>query len=104
MEVSDQLLAEAAKIYKVLGNVNRIKILRFLERHEADVTAIVSHVQLPQPQVSHQLAILFQYQLVSKTKRGKHVYYCLDDPHILEMVDAIIGHVAHEIKHEPHHD
>ncbi|KZU86114.1 Transcriptional regulator ArsR family [Lactiplantibacillus plantarum] len=47
---------------------------------------------------------MFQYQLVSKTKRGKHVYYCLDDPHILEMVDAMIGHVAHEIKHEPHHD
>ena len=104
MEGSGPLLTEAAKIYKVLSNVNRIKILIFLEHHEADVTQIVEHVHLAQPLVSHQLAILFQYQLVSKTKRGKHVYYCLDDPHILEMVDAMIGHVAHEIKHEPHHD
>lgn len=104
MEVHDAILAEAVKIYKVLSNVNRIKILYFLENHEADVSSIVAHVNLPQPMVSHQLAILYEYQLVTRSKQGKHVYYCLDDPHILEMVNAMLGHVAHEIKHEPHHD
>ncbi|VDG20226.1 ArsR/SmtB family transcription factor [Lactiplantibacillus mudanjiangensis] len=104
MEVNDAILAEAVKIYKVLSNVNRIKILYFLENHEADVSSIVAHVNLPQPMVSHQLAILYEYQLVTRSKQGKHVYYCLDDPHILEMVNAMLGHVAHEIKHEPHHD
>ncbi len=102
MDVSEPMLEEAVKIYKVLSNVNRIKILYFLENNEADVSNIVAHVQLPQPLVSHQLAILFQYQLVTRSKQGKHVYYCLDDPHILEMVDAMLGHVTHEIKHEPH--
>ncbi|WP_251913094.1 ArsR/SmtB family transcription factor [Lactiplantibacillus plantarum] len=104
MEVNDAILAEAVKIYKVLSNGSRIKILYFLENHEADVSSIVAHVNLPQPMVSHQLAILYEYQLVTRSKQGKHVYYCLDDPHILEMVNAMLGHVAHEIKHEPHHD
>lgn len=104
MPVNDAILAEAVKIYKVLSNMNRIKILYFLENHEADVSSIVDHVQLLQPIVSHQLAILYRYQLVTRHKRGKHVYYCLDDPHILEMVDAMLGHVSHEIKGEPHHD
>ncbi|KRK64649.1 transcriptional regulator [Companilactobacillus tucceti DSM 20183] len=103
MEVSDALLNEAAKIYKVLSNSGRIKILYFLENNEADVSSIVEEVNLPQPLVSRQLAMLHQYQLVSRIKKGKHVYYKLDDPHILEMVNAMLGHVSHEIKHEPHH-
>ncbi|GAX01934.1 ArsR/SmtB family transcription factor [Secundilactobacillus silagei] len=102
MKVSNALLEEAVKIYKVLSNINRIKILYFLENNEADVSSIVAHVELPQPMVSHQLAILYRYQLVTKNKKGTHVYYCLDDPHILEMVDAMLGHVSHEIKGEPH--
>ncbi|KRM12277.1 metalloregulator ArsR/SmtB family transcription factor [Paucilactobacillus suebicus] len=102
MEVNNAILEEAVKIYKVLSNVNRIKILYFLENHEADVTTIVDNLELDQPLVSHQLSILFKYQLVTKNKRGQHVYYCLDDPHILEMVNAMLGHVAHEIKGEPH--
>lgn len=102
MKVNDALLEEAVKIYKVLSNVTRIKILYFLENNEADVSQIVAHVGLSQPIVSHQLATLYQYQLVTKHKLGTHVFYCLDDPHILEMVDAMLGHVAHEIKGEPH--
>lgn len=102
MDVDESLLEEAVKIYKILSNVNRIKILYFLENNEADVSQIVAHVGLAQPVVSHQLALLYQYQLVTKEKQGKHVYYCLDDPHILKMVDAMLGHVAHEIKGEPH--
>ncbi|WP_203648847.1 ArsR/SmtB family transcription factor [Secundilactobacillus yichangensis] len=102
MKVSNALLEEAAKIYKVLSNTNRIKILYFLEDNEADVSTIVDNVNLPQPLVSHQLAILYQYQLVTRNKMGTHVFYCLDDPHILEMVDAMLGHVSHEIKGEPH--
>ncbi|GAX05931.1 ArsR family transcriptional regulator [Secundilactobacillus pentosiphilus] len=102
MKVSNALLEEAAKIYKVLSNTNRIKILYFLEDNEADVSTIVNNVDLPQPMVSHQLAILYRYQLVTRSKQGTHVFYCLDDPHILEMVDAMLGHVSHEIKGEPH--
>ena len=102
MKISDATLSEVAEIYKVLSYINRIKILYFLENNEADVSSIVQHLKLEQPLVSHQLAILYRYQLVTKKKEGKHVYYCLDDPHILEMVDAMLGHVAHEIKGEPH--
>ncbi|MFB9768683.1 ArsR/SmtB family transcription factor [Lactiplantibacillus modestisalitolerans] len=102
MQVSDAQLMEAAKIYKVLSNPKRIKLLLYLEKHPADVSSICQALNLAQPVVSHQLALLYQYQLVTRTKRGKHVDYCLDDPHIVELIEAMIGHVAHEIKHQPH--
>ncbi|WP_125767878.1 ArsR/SmtB family transcription factor [Lapidilactobacillus wuchangensis] len=102
MTVNDDLLTEAVKVYKVLANVHRIKILTFLENNQADVTTIVAHLQIAQPIVSHQLAILHDYQLVSKRREGKHIYYCLDDPHILKVIDATLGHVQHEITGQPH--
>ncbi|WP_155286382.1 ArsR/SmtB family transcription factor [Lacticaseibacillus zhaodongensis] len=102
MEYDDALLAEAGRIYKVLANPKRLKILLYLENNPANVSTIMASVGLPQPLVSHQLAILHEYQLVSKRKQGTFVYYELDDPHILEIVTATLGHVAHEIKGEPH--
>lgn len=102
MDNQDTLLHEAVKIYRVLSNIHRIKILYFLETQTADVSTIVAHLGLSQPQVSHQLAILFDYQLVSKNKVGQHVYYRLDDPHILEVINATLGHVQHEITGAPH--
>lgn len=102
MAVDPALLAEAGKIFRVLSNQHRLAILYFLENNAADVSTIVAALNLPQPQVSHQLAILHQYQLVTKEKDGQHVIYTLDDPHILEIVDATLAHVTHEITGAPH--
>lgn len=102
MDVSDAKLHEAVKIYKVLSNEKRIKILYFLENHEANVSEIIAHIGSSQPDVSHQLATLYEYQLVTRKQKGTRVYYTLDDPHILRLVDAMLGHVSHEIKGEPY--
>lgn len=99
--MNEQWLAEAVRIFKVLSNESRIRILYFLENNEADVTTIVDGLGIDQPQVSHQLAMLYRYQLVSKRRAGRHVFYVLDDPHVLTVVDATLAHVSHEIAHQP---
>ena len=95
---------EAAKIYKVLSNSTRLNILYYLRHYdgEADVKTIVNDLHLAQPIVSKQLGILYRYQLVSRHKEGTRVYYALDDPHVIEMIDDMLKHVKHEIKVEPH--
>ena len=98
------LINEAAKIYKVLSNSTRIEILYFL-RHcngEVSVSTIVDHLGLAQPVISKQLGILHRYQLVCRRREGTKVFYILDDPHVVEMVDDMLEHVKHEIKGEPH--
>lgn len=100
--MNEQWLAEAVKIFKVLSNESRVRILYFLENNEADVTTIVDGLGIDQPQVSHQLAMLYRYQLVSKRRAGRHMFYVLDDPHILAVVDAMLAHVSHEITGQPH--
>ena len=98
------LIGEPAKFYKVLSNSSRIEILYFL-RHcdkEVPVSTIVDHLQMSQPVVSKQLGILYRYQLVCRRREGTKVYYLLDDPHVVEMIDDMLNHVKHEIKGEPH--
>lgn len=101
--VSDYI-DEAAKIYKVLSNSNRIKILYYLRHRdeETNVKTMVQDLQMAQPVISKQLGILFQYQLVCRHKKGTQVFYILDDPHVVEMIDDMLNHVKHEIKGEPH--
>lgn len=96
-----QQLAEAVKIFKVLSNDTRVRILYFLKNREADVTTIVEGLDIDQPQVSHQLAMLYQYRLVSRRRVGRHVYYVLDDPHVLTVVDAMLAHVSRETVGQP---
>lgn len=104
MSSTQQLIDEAAKIYKVLSNSTRIRILYYL-RHRADETDVKTMVQdlkLAQPIISKQLGILYRYQLVCRHKEGTRVLYVLDDPHVVEMIDDMLNHVKHEIKGEPH--
>ncbi|MBB1079318.1 winged helix-turn-helix transcriptional regulator [Limosilactobacillus sp. STM2_1] len=104
MASTQQLIDEAAKIYKVLSNSTRIKILYYLrhQEHEIDVKSMVNDLQLAQPIISKQLGILYRYQLVCRHKEGTRVFYSLDDPHVVEMIDDMLNHVKHEIKGEPH--
>lgn len=104
MDTSDNLINEAAKIYKVLSNPTRIKILYFLRHQEIDIQVndIVTQLKIAQPVISKQLGILRRYQLVRNRKEGNKVFYILDDPHVVEMVDDMLNHVKHEIKGLPH--
>ncbi|WP_267202594.1 ArsR/SmtB family transcription factor [Limosilactobacillus kribbianus] len=104
METPDNLINEAAKIYKVLSNATRIKILYFLRYQENDVqvSEIVTQLGIAQPVVSKQLGILRRYQLVRNRKEGNKVFYILDDPHVVEMIDDMLNHVKHEIKGLPY--
>ena len=58
MEQPDVLINEAAKIYKVLSNSTRIKILYYLRHQtdEVDVKTIVNDLGLAQPVVSPALS------------------------------------------------
>ncbi|MBD5805517.1 ArsR family transcriptional regulator [Lactobacillus sp. 0.1XD8-4] len=104
MSSTQEFIDEAAKIYKVLSNSTRLKILYYLRHQdsETDVKTMVNDLGLVQPIISKQLGILYRYQLVCRHKEGTRVYYVLDDPHVIEMIDDMLKHVKHEIKGEPH--
>ncbi|WP_413628215.1 metalloregulator ArsR/SmtB family transcription factor [Fructilactobacillus vespulae] len=101
-ELEQQILAETTTIYKLLSNPTRIKILYLLENQTLTVGELAKRLAVAQSIVSHQLASLRKHQLISFEKQGKYVYYKLDDPHILSIIEMTFDHVEHVVKGEPH--
>ncbi|MCV3296467.1 ArsR/SmtB family transcription factor [Oenococcus kitaharae] len=95
-------LDEAAKIAKVLASPTRIQILNLLEQDRLNVGELVSALGSEQSTVSHQLQKLRAYQLISQERIGKSVYYELDDPHIVDTLNQLLGHVDHLLLGEDH--
>jgi len=67
------------KIFKALSDETRLRILKLLQRGELCVCEIISALNMIQPKVSFHLAILRDAGLVKIRKRGKWIFYSLDD-------------------------
>ena len=76
-----------SKIFKILGEPNRLKILTSLGLECRPVSAIVAATGLTQTNVSFHLRILREAGLVKPQKNGSFVFYCLPDPKLREIID-----------------
>ena len=92
----DETLCEAAELFKVFGDTTRTKILSALFETELCVCDISQIVQMSPSAVSHQLRILRQTKIVKSTRRGKEIYYSLDDSHISQIYRMALEHLREE--------
>jgi DNA-binding transcriptional ArsR family regulator len=70
--------AEAAGLYKLLGNPTRIRICRMLaDEGELKVGDLVSRLKSNQPSVSHDLALLKAVGIVEGRRDGRAIMYSL---------------------------
>ncbi|MDR3586756.1 MAG: metalloregulator ArsR/SmtB family transcription factor [Desulfosporosinus sp.] len=68
-----------SELFKALGDVHRLNILRLLGDQEMCGCEIFNKIDLSQPAISHHLKILKQANLVKSIKQGKLVFYRLDE-------------------------
>lgn len=67
----------AKRVFRLLANENRLKILCFLLEEEKSVGQIIDFTELKQATVSQQLALLRAGGLVDSRRDGKAKYYKL---------------------------
>lgn len=81
------------KVLKALGDQNRIKILKMLEKRDMCVCEIREALRISQPGVSKHLKILEDAELVRSRKEGMWVNYSLNmdpgNPYSRDMVNRI---------------
>ena len=68
-----------ARVFKALGDENRIKILTLLHTGERCACRLQDALNISQPTLSHHMRILLDADLVNARKDGKWIYYSLSE-------------------------
>lgn len=89
----DEIIIDLAELFKVFGDSTRMKIICVLMEQEMCVCDISCVIGASVSATSHQLRILKQAKLVKFQKKGKVVYYSLDDEHVKEIYQKGLEHV-----------
>lgn len=88
-------LERKAAFFKVLGDLNRIKIIEILKQYdELCVYEIAAFIEASVATTSHHLITLKNNELVQSHKRGKRVIYSMNREkfgRLIELTDTLIG-------------
>ncbi len=77
------------KIFKALGDYNRLRIIKMLENGELCVCEITDILSLSISSVSKHLSILSNANLIKSRKKGKWVYYRLNEGELPEIQNML---------------
>lgn len=89
--VPDGALEKAARLFKALADFERLKLLTVLSQGEACVSELATSEQMST--VSQRLKVLYNENLVTKRRDGKHIIYGLADHHVYKLVENALSHV-----------
>lgn len=77
-----------AEFFKALAHPLRIRILDELRKGEVSVNDLGSRLNVEQSNLSQQLAVLRNRNILAARKDGQNVYYSVRDPQLFELLDV----------------
>ncbi len=100
---SQDELYESYKIFfGTLVSESRLKIINLLGNGRKNVSEIIENLRMDQTAVSHDLARLKQCGFVNSERKGKFVYYRLNEETIKPLMSLIEKHMAEYCLHILH--
>jgi ArsR family transcriptional regulator, lead/cadmium/zinc/bismuth-responsive transcriptional repressor len=76
-----------------LADTNRLRIIALLASGEMCVGDLAAALAMNESAVSHQLRTLRAIRLVDFRKQGRHVFYRLEDDHVLNFYYSVLEHL-----------
>ena len=81
---------QVAEVLQTLANGRRLFVLcQLQELGEANVTTLAAAARLSQSALSQHLAKLREQEIVSTRREAQTIYYRLDDPAAIRMLDTL---------------
>ena len=77
-------------IFQTLGDINRLKIIRFIGNGEFTVSEITEALKLSQPLISHHLKSLKQSGILSSHREGPFIRYRVIDLRLIEALNLFL--------------
>lgn len=84
-----------ASTLSVLGESARLSIVVYLMDKPASVGEITEFLGMSQPAISHHLRLLKDARILRAEKKGKQVYYSLNDNHVKNIIESGLVHMSH---------
>ena len=100
LPVADDQIVELAETFRLMSDPTRLRIILACLRHPAAVGEMADRLGLSGSLVSHHLRLLRAARLLTAERRGRQVFYAVDDPHVRSMLNDMADHVA-ESEPEP---
>jgi DNA-binding transcriptional ArsR family regulator len=82
-----------AEFFSLMGDGNRLRIISILAHQELCVCDLADILNMTESAVSHQLRTLKAMRLVRYEKRGRKVFYSLQDHHVLALYQSVAEHL-----------
>ena len=93
----EETFQRMAETFKVLADPGRARLIStLLDAGELCVCDLAAATGLSETACSHNLRLLRSTRLVRYRKRGRNVYYALDDAHIRLLLDVALQHVGED--------
>ena len=86
-DVAEEVQMDVARVLKVLGDPNRLRIIELLRDGEQCQCDIIPHVGQSQPTVSRHLNMLEENGILVSRKDGVRVLYRIANPNVLKIVE-----------------
>ncbi|MFT9637092.1 ArsR/SmtB family transcription factor [Alcaligenes phenolicus] len=91
LEALRQVAGRASSLLGSLANPDRLMILCTLVQGECNVGELAQRSGISQPTLSQQLTVLRREELIASRKEGKYVYYRLENPAVLAVMQTLYG-------------
>ena len=89
----NEKITDITNIFSAMSEPNRLKILFLLIKNDLCVCDLEEIIGVSQSSISHHLRVLKDYKIVKFQKKGKRVYYSLDDEHIVKILTTCKEHI-----------
>lgn len=80
-----------AERFKLLGHIERLRILDILRQDAECVCHLEAVLQKPQPYISQQLRLLREAGVITDEREGTNVFYRLINEDVRRILDLVLG-------------
>ena len=94
--LDEHTAARIAELFRAFSDTSRVRIMAVLVNDKMNVSALAKEVGISESAVSHHMRGLRQMRLVSSRKKGKEVYYHVEDEHIIHLFQQGVRHIQDE--------
>ena len=94
--IDDSEIYDISDFFKIFADSTRLEIIWALDNRELSVNDLCAVVNMSKSSVSHQLKTLRDNKIVKYRKKGKNVFYSLDDEHVSIIIETARRHLKEE--------